>query len=427
MKTYVYCLVTHIAGILLLTAGGIISYQHHLMFCTAAAALLIAGLSFSLYRIQMRQTEMMRHIVECMKRGDLTLTARSPFSDRVMQDLATDMSAVLSDLRHKLLDEEVKLQYYESLLDKVDTAVIVMDRQGHAEWMNKAARQFTGESNQLPEEILTALREGRQVARLVCGQTTFDLAPTATLIHLQRRERWIVSLKNIRSALEHTEMEAWQKLIRVLTHEIMNSITPIISLAETLSERSKDNAGDERMQAHVQQGLQVIHRRSKGLLEFVENYRKLTRIAPPVKTAFFIRQFFADLQRLYADASFHFILPDEQLTLYADRPQLEQVFINLLKNAREACSGTEHPRIETTVSASRDTLTFTVTDNGEGMLPEVTERIFVPFFTTKPNGSGIGLNLCKQIISLHGGQIAVQSEPGKGSRFILTLPKQNEY
>ena len=173
--------------------------------------------------------------------------------------------------------------------------------------------------------------------------------------------------------------------------------------------------------------LQVIRRRSKGLLEFVENYRKLTRIAPPVKTAFFIRQFFADLQRLYADASFHFILPDEQLTLYADRPQLEQVFINLLKNAREACSGTEHPRIETTVSASRDTLTFTVTDNGEGMLPEVTERIFVPFFTTKPNGSGIGLNLCKQIISLHGGQIAVQSEPGKGSRFILTLPKQNEY
>ena len=144
MKTYVYCLVTHIAGILLLTAGGIISYQHHLMFCTAAAALLIAGLSFSLYRIQMRQTEIMRRIVECMKRGDLTLTARSPFSDRVMQDLATDMSAVLSDLRHKLLDEEAKLQYYESLLDKVDTAEKVMDRQGHDGWRKKAARQLKG-------------------------------------------------------------------------------------------------------------------------------------------------------------------------------------------------------------------------------------------------------------------------------------------
>ena len=425
MKTYIYCLATHIAGILLLTAGGIFSYLHHLVFCTAAATLLIVGLSFSLYRIQMRQIEMMRRIVECMKRGDLTLTAHSPFRDRVMQELATDLSAVLADLRHKLLDEEIKLQYYENLLDKVDTAVIVIDKQGHAEWMNKAAQQLTGESNQLPDEIMTALRERHQVARLVCGQTTLDLVPTATLIHLQQRERWIVSLKNIHSALEHTEMEAWQKLIRVLTHEIMNSITPIISLAETLSERSKDHPNDERMQTHVQQGLQVIYRRSKGLLEFVENYRKLTRIAPPEKTTFLVRQFFADLQRLHADPSFRFSLPDEQLALYADRTQLEQVFINLLKNAKEACTGTERPCIETTVSASAEMMTFTVTDNGEGMLPEVTERIFVPFFTTKPNGSGIGLSLCKQIISLHGGQIAVQSKPGKGSRFIITLPKPN--
>ena len=318
----------------------------------------------------------------------------------------------------------MKLQYYENLLDKVDTAVIVTDHQGRAEWTNKAARPLLGEHKQLPGQVLEALRKKQQVAHLTIQDLPMDLAIASSVIHLQGRERWIISLKNIHSALEHTEMEAWQKLIRVLTHEIMNSITPIISLAETLSERSRENPHDERTRTHIQKGLEVIHRRSKGLLEFVENYRKLTRIAPPVREQISVQAFFDDLRRLYPSPLFHFTAPSG-LTFLADRTQMEQIFINLLKNASEACIHTPDASVEISAQPVREGISLVVSDNGEGMLPEVTERIFVPFFTTKPSGSGIGLSLCKQIITLHNGRIQVQSQPGKGSKFTIILPQNN--
>ena len=161
------------------------------------------------------------------------------------------------------------------LLNKVYTAVLVTDRSNRMEWMNKAARELLGHCPHLPEEISTAIQENQQVAHLQKGNATFDLSLSVTHIQLQGRTCRLISLKNIHGALEYKEMEAWQKLIRVLTHEIMNSITPIISLAETLSERSRENPHDDRTRTHIQKGLEVIHRRSKGLLEFVENYRKL--------------------------------------------------------------------------------------------------------------------------------------------------------
>ena len=201
----------------------------------------------------------------------------------------------------------------------------------------------------------------------------------------------------------------------------MNSITPIISLAETLSERSEADA-DTHASKQMKQGLQIIHRRSKSLLEFVENYRKLTRIAPPVKSDIPVKDFFEDLRQLFADPRIIFNSPDMPLRWKADRGQMEQVFINLIKNAQEACSDNPSARISVCAHTTDEQWEFTVTDNGEGMLPEVTGRIFLPFFTTKPGGSGIGLALCKQITVLHGGQISVTTEPEKGSRFTLTFP-----
>lgn len=149
------------------------------------------------------------------------------------------------------------------------------------------------------------------------------------------------------------------------------------------------------------------------MLEFVENYRKLTRISAPMKTEIPLEQFLSDLQRLYPELEVQYKCPSSQLTWYADRTQMEQVFINLLKNAREACAHSSHPDIRIQVETHAQELIFEISDNGEGMLPEVTERIFVPFFTTKNNGSGIGLTLCKQIISLHGDKSAYKAQRGK--------------
>ena len=214
-------------------------------------------------------------------------------------------------------------------------------------------------------------------------------------------------------------MDAWQKLIRVLTHEIMNSIAPIISLSETLSERKVD----ENSYGVMRQGMSAIYRRSKGLLEFVENYRKLTRLPMPVRRPVSLTDLLQDLRKLYPEPSIQINMPAEDRTLQIDRAQIEQVLINLLKNAREACSHIEQLDIRVSVLPSPAwQCLLSVTDNGEGILPEVQDKIFVPFFTTKPSGSGIGLSLCKQIMNRHGGNITVSSTPGKGSCFTLQLP-----
>lgn len=247
-----------------------------------------------------------------------------------------------------------------------------------------------------------------------------DLALSQNRMLMQGRECRIISLKNLHGTLNRTEMEAWQKLIRVLTHEIMNSITPIISLSDTLCERSNEGPLSESAQQTLQQGLGIIHRRCKGLMEFVQNYRKLTRIAPPVKVPIGINAFLKDLQRLVGGTDIRFTDDTPAGSVWhADRGQMEQVFLNLLKNAREACRNCPEPEIIVHANKQKERIIFTIKDNGEGILPEVRERIFVPFFTTKPNGSGIGLSLCRQIITLHDGSILVHSEPGSGSEFVL--------
>lgn len=262
------------------------------------------------------------------------------------------------------------------------------------------------------------------VIRIEQNSTVLEMAISRTTFATQGREQQLISLKNIHSVLERNEMEAWQKLIRVLTHEIMNSITPIISLSETLSERGIPSQLGEKEYSVMLQAMQTIHRRSKGLLEFVENYRRLTRIPAPIRTQISIAELFTDLKKLFPEEEFQFEVPPPELKLNADRTQIEQILINLLKNAREACSRKSDKKIQVKVRRlSAGNTTLTISDNGEGILPDVLDKIFVPFFTTKTSGSGIGLSLCKQIMTLHEGSINVKSEVGKGSSFILTFPK----
>ncbi len=224
--------------------------------------------------------------------------------------------------------------------------------------------------------------------------------------------------------MEANEMESWQKLIRVMGHEIINSITPIISLSETLGSRTVD----EKSYAYMQQGVQIIHKRSKGLLEFVENYRRLTRIPLPKKEKVELGTLLSDLKNLFPDNFIHILPPSSEIYLQADRVQIEQVLINLVRNAREACNAVEWdecigPRIEVSVFHHPEwRVAISVADNGEGILPEVLDKIFVPFFTTKEGGSGIGLSLCRQIMHLHGGSITATSTPGTGTCFTLLFP-----
>lgn len=226
------------------------------------------------------------------------------------------------------------------------------------------------------------------------------------------------------SVVAEAETEAWQKLIRVLTHEIMNSIAPIISLSETVTERAESNGMNERDYGIMLQAIQTIHRRSKGLLDFVENYRKLTRIPAPTMQIFPVSALFDDLQKLVPVNGIHFIysIKPSELRLYADRGMIEQVLINLLKNAVEACGDSPSPEIRVEAFRKDGIPVITISDNGSGIVPEALDKVFVPFFTTKPGGSGIGLSVCRQIMNRHGGNITVTSEMEKGTVFTMLFP-----
>jgi signal transduction histidine kinase len=246
-------------------------------------------------------------------------------------------------------------------------------------------------------------------------------------------------LKDIHNSIEKSKVESWHKLVRVLTHEIMNSMTPIISLSSTLCENIRNSTvldGNEELES-VRQGVEIINRRSSSLLSFVENYRKLTRLAAPQKGYFTIKEFVDELQRLYTESFIRFRIEGcDNATINADRTQLEQVIINLIKNAIEACCEKARCNDESCEEYVQEiTLTFRmntegtnrkaiieVKDNGIGIIAPAQEQIFVPFFTTKRNGSGIGLSLCKQIIVNHGGKIDVESNEGEGCRVTCTLP-----
>lgn len=248
-------------------------------------------------------------------------------------------------------------------------------------------------------------------------QLATDLDEGVQSLHRQMSENE-AKVQLYADRLDQAETQAWQKLIRVLTHEIMNSITPVISLSETLLSRV-----DTAAPGTIKQGLGVINRRSRGLMDFVQSYRQLTKISTPEKKEFKASEMLTDLRGLYPDSNIHFTLSDPALILNADRSQLDQVMINLIKNAIEAAISDKPLRIDVDVKDLKNkTIQITVSDNGPGIPAEVQERIFIPFFTTKQQGSGIGLALCRQIIQLHGGIINVQSTQDKGTTFSIVLP-----
>jgi signal transduction histidine kinase len=235
-------------------------------------------------------------------------------------------------------------------------------------------------------------------------------------------------VQNIQSELEEQEMEAWQKLIRVLTHEIMNSITPISSLASTVRGMIPEQGGEEDSEtlSDVHMALETIESRSQGLLHFVETYRELTRIPKPDFKIFAVSELFSHIVQLMntdleeKNIVLQVAIAPETLELTADPDLVEQVLINLLRNASQALTGRENARIDLTAQLDRrGRVVIRVRDNGPGILAEVQERIFIPFFTTKREGSGIGLSLSRQIMRVHRGTISVQSELNKKTVFTL--------
>ena len=394
-------------------------------------------MTFSLNPFYNKSIRRLRQMIHAIRTRDLSLHFALDKLHGEERLLAEEINSVVNEFREKTLQQESQYQYFDTLLNTVGDCLIVSDDKGHIHWMNRMAinslcgfrisdiDNLAAVNSSLPQ-LMRDLRPGiKKVTKLRVrnGNNTEEKEFSITVTYFFDRGFYykLYSLQNIHEVVQKSESEAQQQLVRVLTHEIMNSLTPIISLSDTIAEGMKD---DSLSQEDITQALQAINRRSSGLLHFVENYRKLQHISTPQFSDVRLSELISDLRQLFPEPYFHFDLQEAEDTVHIDRSQIEQVLINLLKNAQEAVRDVEEKAI--TLSARTDksqhVILIQVEDNGCGIMPEVLDRIFVPFFTTKSNGSGIGLSICRQIVSLHGGTITASSTPGKNTVFTLQLP-----
>lgn len=394
-------------------------------------------MAFSLNPYYNKSIRRLRQMIHAIRTRDFSLHFALDKLHGEERLLAEEINSVVNEFREKTLQQESQYQYFDTLLNTVGDCLIVTDDKGHVRWMNRMAvnglcgfriadiNDLAAVNGSLPQ-LMHDLRPGiKKVARLRVrnGNDTEERDYSVTVTNFFDRgfHYKLYSLQNIHEVVQQSESEAQQQLVRVLTHEIMNSLTPIISLSDTITEGMRD---ESLSQDDITQALQAINRRSSGLLHFVENYRRLQHISTPQFADVRLSQLISDLRQLFPEPYFHFNLQEAEETVHIDRSQMEQVLINLLKNAQEAVRDVEDKAISLSarVDKSQHIILIKVEDNGCGIMPEVLDRIFVPFFTTKSNGSGIGLSICRQIASLHGGTITVSSTPDRQTVFTLQMP-----
>ncbi len=417
--------------VLLAVAIGILLANKYYWIAVIVGVPLI-WLIFHIFQRITRNTKDMKRLISAIRFAELNLSFRPAIKKGLSEELAQAMEESLGQFRNRLMQTETDQMFYDTLLQRIDSGIVVLNQHGDIEWINKAAvdmfskpqprklNDLRNVSSELPEMLNQLVPREIKLLTIDKHGITNKFAVTATLFSAGGKELKMVTLKNIQSALEEHESDAWRKLIRVLTHEMMNSITPIISLSETLSEEVPENS--EKQYAVMSRAMQAIHRRSKGLVTFVKNYQQLTRIPDPVMSEILVEEMFSDIGRLLEADGIRFscnINPND-IRFTADRTQIEQVLINLIKNAWEACRETEQPDICVDVYKNEyQKPVMIISDNGCGIVPEVLDKVFVPFFTTKTGGSGIGLSICRQIMNLHRGNISIESELDKGTKVML--------
>lgn len=328
--------------------------------------------------------------------------------------------------RHEIIEQE---KYFGLMLDHVKTGVVVIEQDGRVNYCNRTAlnllgiatfghiRQLRTVSESLYNAFLTVTDAAEERASYYNESGKMTISLTASAATIGKMEVRVVAFNDISSEIAENEQESWSKLIRVLTHEIMNTVTPIASLSETL-------LTFEGVNKEVRTGLDTISQSSRGLIKFVDSYRNLTRVAPPVKKAFYFKELAERVinltreQALMSGVQCSYVEKSEDIILYADEGQITQILINLVKNAIQA----DAKKVEITAEINlSEHIIINVFNDGSPISKESQEEIFVPFFTTKQEGTGIGLSLSRQIMRLHNGTLALTRSDDKGTIFTLTF------
>jgi len=362
---------------------------------------------------------------------------------RSFRKLYETLNAINEKIKFLSKEKETRSQYLGSLIDQSGVGILSIDLNGKIFLVNKAFRELLGLNKartgmnlgELSKELLDIIRKiqpgEHQLIRWMLGETEQPFSFQVSRFKLETQPFILVTVHDIRAELDEKELEAWQKLIRVLTHEIMNSVTPVVSLSNSLNDLLETHAEgikDQKLKDRLSDGLEAIIDRSSGLMKFTTAYQNLTRIPTPKLKVIQPSDLLKRINTLYQPE-----IEDKKINLlikYTGKPEkfsgdpdlLEQVLINLIRNAAEAVEGRVDPRIVLIIEENPGyQVRIKVEDNGSGMNKDILDKLFVPFFSTKPKGTGIGLSLSRQIIMMHKGSIEVTSIEGKGSVFEVLI------
>lgn len=425
------------------TLGGSLTALIYLALASSwAGALLMGGLvvyqGVAIVRYMEATARDLARLLMSIRYSDFTQNFGAMSRGGAFRDLGGAFRAVMEDFRAARAEKEEGYRYLETVMQHVGIGLLSFREDGTIDLINTAAKRLLRrpllknikDLADLSPELVKALEDlnygDSTLVKVVDGDDVLQLSVNATGFKVREVLFKLVSLQDIQGELDEMEVQAWRKLTRVLTHEIMNSVAPISSLASTATDLLDDGDRSAENIQDVHGAVQTIARRSKSLLSFVDDYRRLARVPPPEFEIFPVADLFKDLASLVEPnlkaGGIHLVQTVEpaNFQLTADRKQVEQVLINLLKNATQAVAGVKDPEIRMEAMIDpRSHAVIRVVDNGHGIVDEAIDKIFVPFFTTKKDGSGIGLSLSREIMRMHGGSISATSRPGERTVFRL--------
>lgn len=414
------------------------------MIFAALLTFVVLAIQFvELYRFTSQTNRKLTRFLESIKYSDFISGFTSDNQlGKNFKELNEAFNEVLEAFRKARSEKEEHWQYLNTVVQQVRTGILSFDAEGEVQLINANAKKFMGVTTitNLEELIDINPRLYKAIYDTEPGKSTLYKGSSDLLLTIQATEMRmrgdtvkLVTLQNIQTELQRQELEAWQNLTRVLRHEIMNSITPISSLTSTLREILDHDL--TRVNEHyelknegaedLREGLNTIESRSRGLIKFIDAYREYTSLPQPNFKVIKVKDLLSKVESLMRNeirktkVAFKVNMVEDFLTIEADEEMIEQVLINLVKNALEACQDTKDPKVELHAGHKDENVVIQVIDNGPGIIREALDKVFVPFFSTKATGSGIGLSLSRQILQLHNGSLSVDSIPNVKTVFTL--------
>ncbi len=401
-----------------------------------------------LIRYAERTNRKLSQFLQSIRHADFSRTFSDPGLGKSFENLNIEFNQVVEEFRKYRAEKEEHFNYLQTVVQHINIGIIAYTQDGQIDIYNTAVKRLLRVRNlrnireldviekDFPGALLKLKAGDNTLIKVFIQGEFLQLSIYATEFRLRGDDYTLISLQDISSELDEKEIESWQKLIRVLTHEIMNSITPISSLASTVKEmlfveeegNIKMKALDKEDAKNIETAITTVYNRSQGLLNFVEIYRNLTRIPKPSFKYFRVSELFDRSRALLKPkmdnlgiACENKVFPPD-LMITADPDLIDQVIINLLLNAIDAVKLIEKPKISILATLnSKNRVVIEFKDNGTGIKPDILDKIFMPFFTSKKHGSGIGLSLARQIMHLHKGSITVKSKPDEETVFTLTF------